>query len=89
MVPNLKTDRIDDAQSPRASLDAAAASPKTAARGLAAVESPARRLQIDLKRNWAQPEPVTRWSARRRLGFILATNALLWVTLIWGVAKLV
>lgn len=46
-------------------------------------ESPARRLQQELERALAGAgEP--RWSARRSLGFIVATNGAFWIALIWS-----
>jgi hypothetical protein len=52
-----------------------------------AAESPARRLQENLERSWGEAQP--RWSARRTLGFVITTNALLWAGLIYGVRALI
>lgn len=41
------------------------------------VESPARRLQLDLEESWAAPSPQ-RWSARRSFAFIIMSSALMW-----------
>jgi hypothetical protein len=46
-------------------------------------------MQLELERNLACEASAERWSARRSLTFLLFTNALLWVGLIWGVAKIV
>lgn len=57
--------------------------------GSAAVESPARRLQIELERNWTVEAEQARWSPRRSLGFIIIASTLLWGALIWGVVQVV
>jgi hypothetical protein len=57
------------------------------AEGAGAVESPARRLQLELERSLA-PERGAKWSTRRSLAFILATNAGLWIALIAGARAL-
>lgn len=52
-----------------------------------AVESPARRLQTRLQDRLATPQRE-RWSARRSVVFIFATNAVLWTAVIAGVGSL-
>ncbi|RAK60774.1 hypothetical protein DJ021_13640 [Phenylobacterium hankyongense] len=52
-----------------------------------AADSPARRLQENLERSWGEAQP--RWSARRTLGFVIATNTLLWAGLIYGLRALI
>lgn len=56
-------------------------------RAAAAVESPARRLQLQLHESLAKPT-AERWSARRSLLVIFATNAVLWTAVIAGVRAL-
>ena len=87
MVPNTKTDRLQDVPERGASTEHAAAPERR--RLDEHIESPARRLQLELERTWATAEPVNRWSARRSLFFIVLTNGLLWTALIWGVARIV
>lgn len=53
------------------------------------VESPARRLQIELERTWPTACDEERWSPRRSLSFILITSALLWGALVWGVTAII
>ena len=48
-----------------------------------AVQSPARRLQLELEQNWSA-NAAPRWPARRALTFIVATNLVLWAALIAG-----
>ena len=86
MVPNVKTDRLDDDR-PLSSLDNTARSLSAARDEF--IESPARRLQLELERTWAGAEATERWSARRSLAFIVLTNGLLWTALIWGVTRIV
>lgn len=45
-----------------------------------AVESPARKLQLDLEQSWWEPSPQ-RWSSRRSFAFIVMTSALMWAGL--------
>lgn len=87
MVPNLKTDRLDDAALEPASAESLVRVSRPVYEG--AIESPARRLQLELERSWATERPGDRWSARRSLFFIVLTNGLLWMALIWGVARIV
>lgn len=88
MVPNAKTERMEAAPQVRDTPDRERASSFRAdQRDLAAFESPARRLQLELERSWASAESSKRWSARRSLAFILLSNGLLWAALIWGVTK--
>jgi len=47
-------------------------------------DGPARRLQQELERALAGAPAEPRWSARRSLALIVATNALLWLALIWA-----
>lgn len=49
-----------------------------------AVESPARRLQMELRRNWTSEAGEERWSPRKSLSFILIGSCCLWAALIWG-----
>jgi hypothetical protein len=58
-----------------------------AGEGAQAIDSPARRLQEELEANFAGPQ-AARWSARRRLAFIVGASAALWGALIWGVVAL-
>jgi hypothetical protein len=51
-----------------------------AVEGAAFVESPARRLQLDLEQELAKP--AQRWSARRTLAFVVLTNGLFWAGVI-------
>lgn len=53
----------------------------------AGVESPARRLQIELRESLAKPQ-AGRWSARRSVVVIFATNAVLWTVAIAGLRSL-
>lgn len=50
-------------------------------------EGPARQLQQELERALAGGEGA-KWSARRSLAFILVTDGLLWLGLIWAVLAL-
>ena len=90
MVPNVKSERsaAERATRPPAEEPAAPSSGAPEA-GFAAVESPARRLQLELERSWASDARAGRWSARRSLAFIVLTNGLLWGALIWGVPRIV
>jgi hypothetical protein len=45
---------------------------------------PARRLQQELERALVGAPAEPRWSARRSLALIVATNALLWLALLWA-----
>jgi len=49
-----------------------------------AVESPARRLQLHLSEGPPEPQ-IERWSARRSLLVVFATNVLLWTAVVAGV----
>jgi hypothetical protein len=49
-----------------------------------AVESPARRLQVQLSESMAEPQ-IERWSARRSLLVVFATNVVLWTAVVAGV----
>lgn len=49
-----------------------------------AVESPARRLQAQLCESMPEPQ-VERWSARRSLLVVFATNVVLWTAVVAGV----
>jgi hypothetical protein len=44
---------------------------------------------LELERSLASPDSGRKWSARRSLFFIVATNGLLWTALIWGVLQIV
>lgn len=52
-----------------------------------AVESPARRLQVDLETAILARED--KWSPRQTTLFLLVTNSLFWAGLVWGVRALV
>jgi hypothetical protein len=52
-----------------------------------AVESPARRLQLELQHSLVAPEP-SQWSKRRALAFIVITSAVLWSGLMAGARAL-
>lgn len=54
----------------------------------APVESPARRLQSQLRQSWAAPS-AERWSARRSLVVIFTANAVLWTAVVAGVGALI
>ncbi|MFN3583212.1 MAG: hypothetical protein ACK4TT_04670 [Phenylobacterium sp.] len=51
-------------------------------------DGPARRLQQELERALVGAPAEPRWSARRSLALIVATNALLWLALLWGLRAL-
>jgi hypothetical protein len=55
--------------------------------GAEALESPARRLQLELEQSWAAPE-TARWSSRRALAFIFVTNAVIWTGVVAGLRAL-
>jgi hypothetical protein len=44
---------------------------------------------LELERSLANSGDGRKWSARRSLVFILATNGVLWTVLVWGVLQLV
>jgi hypothetical protein len=52
-----------------------------------AFESPARRLQLQVEAAMAAPAH-DKWSARQTTAFLLLTNGLFWVGLVWGVRTL-
>ena len=52
----------------------------------AAFESPARRLQLQVEA--ALLPPQTKWSPRQTTLFLLLTNGLFWMGLVWGVRGL-
>jgi hypothetical protein len=87
VVPNTKTDRLQDVPQ-RGTLTDHAEAPERL-RPDEHIGSPARRLQLELERTWANSEPVHRWSARRSLLFIVLTNGLLWTALVWGVTRII
>ena len=53
----------------------------------AVVESPARRLQLELEHNLGRVQ-AQRWSPRRTLAFVAMTNLVGWAALIWLVRAL-
>ena len=57
------------------------------AHGRLAVESPARRLQLQLHETLLKPDPQ-RWSARRSLAIVFVSNAVLWAAVIAAVRAL-
>lgn len=75
----------EPSETPAAPLfDALVDAPAGASAAGAQDDGPARRLQQELERALVGAPAAPRWSARRSLALIVATNALLWLALTWG-----
>jgi hypothetical protein len=55
--------------------------------GVAAMESPARRLQREIEGAFTAADE-RRWSPRATVAFLAATNGLLWLAIVWAVRGL-
>ena len=88
MGPRMNTARLEAAGVKTSRGAAAGATPLRAASPESPdVESPARRLQLELEQSWSAAEQP-RWSTRRALSFIVLTNLALWAALIAGARAL-